>query len=86
MLFAGLQDVGHEDVATRCGVLSLRSLIEALQHYGNPASAPSPSSHKDRHYGRSTLPACLSLMLVEANRMLVTKTLPHDVATLAFAH
>ena len=64
MLLTGLLEVGHEDVATGRGVFSLRSLNEALQHYGNPASAPSPSSHKDRHYGRSTLPACLSLMLV----------------------
>ena len=30
MLVAGLQDVGHEDVATRSGVLSLRS-FKALQ-------------------------------------------------------
>ena len=29
MLLAGLQDVGHEDVTTGCGVFSLRSFIKA---------------------------------------------------------
>ncbi len=52
MLLAGLQDVGHEDVATGCGDLSLRSLHEALQLYSNPASEPRRSSHKCSCYGR----------------------------------
>ena len=32
MLVAGLQEVGHEDVATGRGGFSLRSLVRALQH------------------------------------------------------
>ncbi len=51
MLLAGLQDVGHEDVATGRGAFSLRSLNEALQHYGNPASEPRSSGHKHSLFG-----------------------------------
>ena len=85
MLLAGLQEVGHEDVATGRGVFSLRSLKEPFQLFINPASAPSSSRHKCSHCGREGhLPACLLLCLSEANRMLVTKALPHDVAILVF--
>ena len=44
-----------------------------------------PRGHKCSHCGRiRRLPACLLLCLSEANRMLVTKTLSHDVMFLVF--
>ena len=71
MLLAGLQEVSHEDVATGRGALSLRSLVQATSAF---LSIQLPGlGVRD-----------IRIATAEANRMLVTKTLPHDVASLVF--
>ena len=65
MLVGGLQDVGHEDVATRCGAFSLRSLISRLSFLSNPASTARSSGHKHDLCGRKErLPPSPCLMLL----------------------
>ncbi len=85
MLLAGLQDVGHEDVATGCGDFSLRSLNEPFQLF-SVIQLRLLGARVISKYSAGEEPSlrvfvfCLS----QAYRMWVMKTLPQDVANLVF--